>query len=110
MATTGTAATTTTDPPPLLDPVLSDHSERVELLAELEKALARLPVEVRTVLVLRFAADLDPDQVAAVLAQPIAVVEERERQGVRSSRAVRTGHGFAPAASTRPRSSSTPAR
>ena len=69
-------------PPPLLDPVLTDHSERVELLAELEKALARLPVEARPVLVLRFAADLDPDQVAAVLALPIAVVEERERQGV----------------------------
>ena len=71
------------DPPPLLDPVLSDRSERVELLAELEKALARLPEEVRTVLVLRFAAGLDPDQVAAVLAQPIVVVEEQERQGVR---------------------------
>ena len=70
------------DPPPLLDPMLPDRAERVELLAELKKALARLPVEARTVLVLRFAAGLDPDQVAAVLAQPIGVLETLERQGV----------------------------
>ncbi len=70
------------DPPPLLDPMLPDRAERAELLAELEKALAGLPVEARTVLVLRFAAGLDPDQVAAVLAQPIGVVETQERQGV----------------------------
>jgi DNA-directed RNA polymerase specialized sigma24 family protein len=69
-------------PPPLLDPVLSDRSERVELLAALETALAKLPMEERTVLVLRFAADLEPDQVAAVLARPIPVVEEQERRGL----------------------------
>jgi DNA-directed RNA polymerase specialized sigma24 family protein len=67
---------------PLLDPMLPDRSERVELLAELEKALARLPVEARTVLVLRFAAGLDPDQVAAVLGRPIGMVEAQQRQGV----------------------------
>jgi DNA-directed RNA polymerase specialized sigma24 family protein len=70
------------DPPPLLDPVLADRSERVELLAELEGALARLPMELRTVLVLRFAADLESDQVAAVLAESIAVVHGQERQGL----------------------------
>jgi len=70
------------DPPPLLDTVLADRSERVELLSELETALARLPQEVRTVLVLRFAAGLEPDQVAVVLARPIVVVEEQERRGV----------------------------
>jgi DNA-directed RNA polymerase specialized sigma24 family protein len=70
------------EPPPLLDPMLSDRSERVELLDRLEQALAALPVEMRTVLVLRFAALLDPDQVAAVLAQPTGGVEEQERQGV----------------------------
>jgi DNA-directed RNA polymerase specialized sigma24 family protein len=70
------------DPPPLLDPVLADRSERVALLAELDGALAGLPVDVRTVLVLRFAAGLEPDQVAAVLAETTAVVQGQERQGV----------------------------
>jgi DNA-directed RNA polymerase specialized sigma24 family protein len=70
------------DPPPLLDPVLSDRSERVELLAALEAALAKLPMEERTVLVLRFAADLEPDQVAVVLGRPIPVVEGQERRGL----------------------------
>ena len=69
------------DPPLVLDPVLSDRSERVELLAELETGLAGLPEEVRVVLVLRFVAGLEPDQVSAVLARPYAVVEEQERRG-----------------------------
>jgi DNA-directed RNA polymerase specialized sigma24 family protein len=69
------------DPPPLLDPVLADRAERVELLAELEQALERTPEEVRTVLVLRFAAGLDPDQVATVMALPTTLVEEWERRG-----------------------------
>jgi DNA-directed RNA polymerase specialized sigma24 family protein len=70
------------EPAPLLDLVQSDRSERVELLAELERALARLPLEVRTVLVLRFAAGLEPDQIAAVLARPMVVVQEEEWRGV----------------------------
>jgi len=70
------------EPPPLLDPVLSDRSERVELLAALEAALAKLPREERAVLVLRFAADLEPDQAAVILARPMAVVEEQERRGL----------------------------
>ncbi|MFL6003957.1 MAG: sigma factor-like helix-turn-helix DNA-binding protein [Nocardioides sp.] len=69
-------------PLPLLDPVLADRSERVELLAALESALAKLPTEERTVLVLRFAADLEPDQVGAVLARPTPVVQEQERRGL----------------------------
>ena len=70
------------DRPPLLDLVVSDRSERFELLAELEKALSRLAAEVRTVLVLRFAASLEADQVAAVLAQPVVAVQEQERRGM----------------------------
>jgi DNA-directed RNA polymerase specialized sigma24 family protein len=70
------------DPPPLLDTVLSDRSERVELLAALEAALAKLPMEERTVLVLRFAADLENDQVAVVLARPMMLVDEQERRGL----------------------------
>jgi DNA-directed RNA polymerase specialized sigma24 family protein len=70
------------DPAPLLDLVQSDRSERVELLAELEKALTRLQVEVRTVLVLRFAAGLEPDQIGAVLGRSMVVVQEQERRGV----------------------------
>jgi len=68
-------------PPPLLDPMLPDQPERVQLLAELETALGRLPAELRTVLVLRFASGLDPDQVAAVLGVPMAVLHERETRG-----------------------------
>ena len=70
------------DHPPLLDLVVSDRSERVELLAELEKGLSRLPEDVRSVLVLRFAASLEADQVAAVLAQPVVAVKEQERRGL----------------------------
>jgi len=70
------------DHPPLLDLVLSDRSERVELLAGLEKGLSGLPEDVRSVLVLRFAAGLGADQVAGVLAQPIVAVKEQERRGL----------------------------
>jgi hypothetical protein len=68
--------------PPLLDPMVPDRAERVDLLAQLGVALARLPVEVRVVLVLRFVAGLDPDQVATVLGPPVAVVDEREGRGL----------------------------
>jgi hypothetical protein len=71
------------EPAPVLDLVLSDRSERVELLAGLEQALAQLPPEVRTVVALRFAAGLAPDQVAGVLGRPVAVVQEEEWRGVR---------------------------
>ena len=70
------------DPMLSLEPMLSDGSERVELLAALEKALEPLPVELRTVLVLRFTAGLEADQVAAVLGQPLALVKEQEWRGV----------------------------
>jgi DNA-directed RNA polymerase specialized sigma24 family protein len=71
------------EPRALLDPLMSDRSERVELLTALETALARLEPEVRTVMVLRFAADLEADQVADVLARPSTVVKEHERRGLR---------------------------
>ena len=65
--------------PAVFDAMLPDRSERLELLAELESALESLPAEQRTVLVLRYSAGLDPDQVAAVLGWPVAVVLERDR-------------------------------
>jgi len=71
------------DPAPLLDLVLADRSERVQLLAGLEQAMAKLPAEVRTVLALRFVAGLEADQVAAALGQPFVAVQEREWRGVR---------------------------
>jgi Sigma-70, region 4 len=70
-------------PPPLaFDATLADRSERLELLADLQRALERLPAEQRTVLVLRYSAGLDHDQVAAVLGWPVAVVLERDRRGL----------------------------
>ena len=69
-------------PPVAFDAMLTDRSERLELLAELESGLERLPAEQRTALVLRYSADLDPDQVAAVLGWPVAVVLERDRRGL----------------------------
>lgn len=68
--------------PPLLDLVVSDRAERVALLAELEKGLSGLPEDVRSVLVLRFAAGLESDQVAAVLARPVVAVKEQEHRGM----------------------------
>jgi hypothetical protein len=68
--------------PVVFDAMLPDRSERLELLAELEAALESLPPEQRTVLVLRYSAGLDLDQVAAVLGWPVAVVLERDRLGL----------------------------
>ena len=51
----------------IVDPTTADPERRLAMRHALADALARLPVEERTVLVLRFVAELSEDQVADVL-------------------------------------------
>ena len=62
-----------------LDPTQADPAQRLALRRALEDALAQMPVEERTVLVLRFVAELTQVQVADVL-------DDRSRRGAADGR------------------------
>jgi DNA-directed RNA polymerase specialized sigma24 family protein len=64
------------------DPTVTDPEARVALLGALQDALGGLPPEQRLVVVLRFGAELDPQQVADVLELPVEVVTAREADGL----------------------------
>jgi RNA polymerase sigma-70 factor, ECF subfamily len=68
-------------PPPPLPPVSADH-------VDLVRALRRVPVAQREVLVLHYVADLAVEQVAAELRLPVGTVKSRLARG----RAALAGH------------------
>ena len=71
-----------TEPPLLLDPTQADPAQRLALRRALEDGLSQMPPEERTVLVLRFVAELSPVQVADVLDVPVVEVQERQAAGL----------------------------
>ena len=70
------------EPPLLLDPTQADPAQRLALRRALEVGLARCLPEERTVLVLRFVAELIQVQVADVLDVPVVEVQERQAAGL----------------------------
>ena len=70
------------EPPLLLDPTTADPAQRLALRRALEEALTEVPLEERTVLVLRFVAELTEVQVADVLGVPVAEVRNRQAGGL----------------------------
>lgn len=76
----------------------------VAMRDELERALARLPVEQRALLVLRYGADLSSDEVGKILSIPPAAVRGRIHRAVVRLRieldaeTQQDGHGIAPEA------------
>lgn len=64
------------------DPVGLDAETREALLRDLETALARLPVDLRLVLVLRHAAGLDEEQVSDVLGLAAWEVDSLEEEAL----------------------------
>jgi len=70
------------EPPLLVDPTYADPERRLAQRRALADALARLPVEERTVLVLRFVAELSEDQVADVLDTGPDEVRGRQADGL----------------------------
>ncbi len=69
---------------------------------ELAAALATLPTDQRTVVVLRYADDLPLDDVARLLDLPLGTVKSRASRGTHALRAelIRRGHPLAPSAPT----------
>lgn len=53
----------------------------------LERELGRLPMEQRTVIVLRYYADLPLDQIADILGIPIGTAKSRQHRGLEAMRA-----------------------
>jgi DNA-directed RNA polymerase specialized sigma24 family protein len=72
----------TPEPPLLLDPTLGDPAQRVALRHALEEALDGLPDEERSVLVLRFVAELSEAQVADVLGIQVWEIQDRQARGL----------------------------
>ena len=71
-----------TEPPLLLDPTIADPAQRLALRRALEDALDGVPDDERTVLVLRFVAELSQVQVADVLRLPVEQVQARQAPGL----------------------------
>jgi RNA polymerase sigma factor (sigma-70 family) len=70
------------EPPLLLDPNQSDPAQRLALRRALEQSLDQVSPEERTVLVLRFVAELTEVQVADVLDVPVFQVQARQATGL----------------------------
>ena len=70
------------EPPLLLDPSRADPAQRLALRRALEHSLSEVQPEERTVLVLRFVAELSEVQVADVLDVPVFEVRERQAAGL----------------------------
>jgi RNA polymerase sigma factor (sigma-70 family) len=70
------------EPPLLVDPTIGDPERRLALRNALADALAGLPPEERTVLVLRFVAELSEGQVADVLDVGLEEVRSRQADGL----------------------------
>jgi hypothetical protein len=70
------------EPPLLLDPTQCDPAQRLALRRALEQDLSQMAPEERTVLVLRFVAELAEVQVADVLDLPVFEVQQRQASGL----------------------------
>ena len=70
------------EPPLLIDPTQADPAQRLALRHALEEGLGQLLPEERTVLVLRFVAELSQVQVADVLEVPAFEVQELQATGL----------------------------
>jgi len=70
------------EPPLLLDPTAADPDQRAAMRRALEGELADVPDDERTVLVLRFVAELSEAQVADVLEIDLAAVRRRHTAGL----------------------------
>jgi RNA polymerase sigma-70 factor (ECF subfamily) len=75
------APTTSLDAEPVGRTSVPDHAEATALAADVERALAAVPPEFRTVLVLHELQDLPVEEVAAVLGLPVGTVKSRLHRG-----------------------------
>lgn len=59
---------------------------------QLWQAVGRLPMRARLVVILRYQQDLDPEEIAAVLAMPVATVKSHLRRSLARLRRAEVGH------------------
>ena len=70
-----------TDKESVYDSPTSDQTEAVDTQMDVSAALAQLPEEYRTAIVLRHVADLDYEEIAAIQGVPVGTVRSRLARG-----------------------------
>jgi RNA polymerase sigma-70 factor, ECF subfamily len=73
--------------PGVAEPVAAQHEKDPWLADRLRQMIASLPIVPRTVVVLRYQEDLMPEEIAALLAMPVATVKSHLQRALKVLRA-----------------------